>query len=147
MAEQETQIAPEVLIEAKSMGWSPLEQWRGDPEKWVDADAFVERGHTVLPILRKVNKDLEGKLGQTTTELVQVKLALAEQAEALKAIKEFQSTEVKRQVEARIATLRTDLRTARTANDEASVGVLEDALDEAKDELREIKAAPALTTT
>lgn len=43
---------------ARSMGWRPQEEWKSDPDKWVDAKEFVERGEQILPILRANNRDL-----------------------------------------------------------------------------------------
>lgn len=37
---------------AKAMGWSPIDQWRGDPEKHVDAKTFVDRAYTKVPIMQ-----------------------------------------------------------------------------------------------
>jgi hypothetical protein len=39
---------------AAKMGWTPREQWRGDPEKWKPADQFVE--HTAEVNTRLVTK-------------------------------------------------------------------------------------------
>lgn len=40
--------------EARSMGWVPEAEWKGErkPSKFLDAKDFVERGETVIPILR-----------------------------------------------------------------------------------------------
>lgn len=43
--------APTVEERANRMGWRPLNEFRGDPAKWVDAAAFVARGEEQLPIL------------------------------------------------------------------------------------------------
>lgn len=139
MAEQEEPV--DVEVEAKGMGWSPLDQWRGDAARWVDAETFVKNGHTVLPILRKTNKELEARLASTAGELAQVKAALNETSESVKALTTFQAAEVKRQVEAKVASLKAELRTARK-DDPDSVDDLEEELDTAKDQLREIQAAP-----
>lgn len=32
---------------AQEMGWSPEDEWRGDPEKWVDAKTFLRTGQTI----------------------------------------------------------------------------------------------------
>lgn len=51
---------PDEEARATRMGWSPKEQFRGDPSKWVDAKTFIERGETMLPILReRLNKQEE----------------------------------------------------------------------------------------
>ena len=57
MGENE-QVASEILETAATQGWVPKEEFRGDPEKWVDADKFVERGEKVIPILKERNDHL-----------------------------------------------------------------------------------------
>lgn len=56
------EVDPEIEREALEMGWTPREKFKGDPDKWIDAESFVERGRQVLPILRanydRVKKDL-----------------------------------------------------------------------------------------
>jgi|GEM_PF-1668671 len=45
-------VSPEVESEARRMGWVPKDEWRGDPAKHRGADEFVERGRTILPIIK-----------------------------------------------------------------------------------------------
>ncbi len=40
----------EVETRARSQGWVPKDEFRGDPEKWRPADEFVKRGEEILPI-------------------------------------------------------------------------------------------------
>lgn len=47
---------------ALTMGWVPLEQFKGDPSRWVDAETFVKRGEEFLPFLKAANKRLEKEL-------------------------------------------------------------------------------------
>ena len=54
-----SEVTPEVLAEAKADGWAEKDQWRGPESAWVDADEFVRRKHTVLPLLRKENEKLQ----------------------------------------------------------------------------------------
>lgn len=51
----ETTEASEPTAEdrARSMGWVPAEEFRGDPKRWVSADEFVRRGENEMPILRE----------------------------------------------------------------------------------------------
>ena len=74
--------------EARTLGWVPQEEFKGDPNRWVDADTFVERGHTVMPILRKNNERLETLVKQQAEELNKMKDAelkkLAEKARETK---------------------------------------------------------------
>lgn len=58
--------------EASAMGWVPKERWTGDPNKWTDAQTFVERGEKVLPIVLQENKALKekvSKLEKSTSEM------------------------------------------------------------------------------
>lgn len=42
--------------EAIEMGWRPLEEWPGQPEKHIDEKTFVERSETMLPLLKRQAK-------------------------------------------------------------------------------------------
>lgn len=48
----ESKAPPEVQAEAEKMGWISPEKFKGDPEKFIDADTYLERGNTVLPIVK-----------------------------------------------------------------------------------------------
>lgn len=43
---------------AKRLGWVPLEDFKGDPNKHRSAEEFLERGETLLPILKRDNDKL-----------------------------------------------------------------------------------------
>jgi hypothetical protein len=63
--------AAAVEAEASKMGWTPKEQFKGDPAKWRPADEFVERGKNMLPIVQATVKRQEreiAELRQTTKE-------------------------------------------------------------------------------
>lgn len=72
----------DIVQKAKDMGWRPLEQFKGDPEKWVDAEEYVERGEHVLPIVRSERDRLRGELLTTTTKVG----TLQQQLDATRAI-------------------------------------------------------------
>lgn len=61
--EVETQSTParDYESEALKMGWIPQNKFRGDPEKWTDAETFVRRGEEYLPFIKAQNRDLEEK--------------------------------------------------------------------------------------
>lgn len=52
---------------ARAMGWTPKDEFKGDPAKWRDANEFVERGEREVPLLRAQNKRLEAKIGELST--------------------------------------------------------------------------------
>lgn len=47
---------------ARADGWAPLDEWKGDPEKWKSAEQFVEDGEHIASILKSKVERLEGKL-------------------------------------------------------------------------------------
>lgn len=48
--------------EARKHGWTPKEEFKGDPHKWVDAETFVKRADEVMPFLQKQNKALKREI-------------------------------------------------------------------------------------
>lgn len=56
--ESEEVIEPNFEELAKADGWMPKEEFRGPPERWVDAKTFVERGAQILPIVQAKNRKL-----------------------------------------------------------------------------------------
>lgn len=110
-------------VKARSMGWRPKEQFRGDPTKWVDAEEFVRRGEQHIPILRD-------RLDRTQKELEELRQA---SREALDMQRENQKRERAR-LQAEIDGLRTTQRRAVEAGDVATydeAGKKIEALDKA----------------
>ena len=50
--------------EARTMGWVPEEDFRGDPNKHIPAQEFVERGEQKIPLLIANNKKLTNKVDE-----------------------------------------------------------------------------------
>lgn len=64
----------QVEARARAMGWTPKDEFKGDPAKWRDAGEFVERGENLLPLVKAQNKRLErevAELKQTTREFAE----------------------------------------------------------------------------
>lgn len=63
---------------ATELGWSPNDQFRGDPDKWKPADQFIRDGRdiqqTTARELRAMRDQME-RLGGVTTQIVQDKMA------------------------------------------------------------------------
>jgi hypothetical protein len=68
---EQPQYAPEVVKEAKDMGWVPPDEWRGDPPKggFKSPDEFIARGREVLPIVKSQLKSAEDRATKLETEL------------------------------------------------------------------------------
>ena len=52
----------QVMERARIQGWVPKEDFRGDQARWISADEFVKRADHMMPILKSVNKKLEGQV-------------------------------------------------------------------------------------
>jgi len=129
--------APEVVKEAESQGWVPKERFRGNESDWVDADTFVKRGREILPILRKNNENLVKDLQATKEQLKEFR-------EAAEEFKRFQKEAYERKAneyEDRIREIRESRAQAISDGDGQKVNALDDALDQAKEDLKEAKQA------
>jgi hypothetical protein len=69
---------PTVEDSAREMGWRPKEEFKGDPDKWVEAETFVKRGEEILPILKANSKKLEVANAALKAEMAETKKAVAE---------------------------------------------------------------------
>ena len=52
----------EIEEQAKNLGWEPLETFRGDPDKHIAAETFLERAETNMPMMASNNKRLQSEL-------------------------------------------------------------------------------------
>lgn len=75
---QHVESSPEVVAEARQLGWVPQEEFRGDQSRWVDADSFVKRGHEVMPILKANNARLMGEVTSLKATLTEATQAIAQ---------------------------------------------------------------------
>lgn len=147
MAGQETEVVddkiteevdttpPEITAEAESQGWVPKEKFKRDPSEWVDAATFVKRGHEIMPILRKNNENLLKDLDRTKKQLEDFR-ATAEE------FKKFQKESYEQKIKAletQVTTLRSSRAQAISDGDGTKVDALDEALDNAKEELKEAK--------
>lgn len=54
----------EVEAKALKMGWTPKDEFKGDPAKWRPAEEFVERGENMLPIVKAQVKRQEKEIAE-----------------------------------------------------------------------------------
>jgi hypothetical protein len=66
-----TEVDPEIIAKAEKMGWTPKDQFRGDPAKWRPADEFVERGENMLPIVKSTVKKQEREIAELKQTVAQ----------------------------------------------------------------------------
>lgn len=77
-AQPQADAAPGWEDRALTMGWTPKSQFKGDPEKWVDAETFVKRGEEFLPFLKANNRRLEQAQERANTKIASLEKALQE---------------------------------------------------------------------
>lgn len=134
----ETTVQP-VEQEARTLGWVPAEEFKGDPNRWVDAETFVERGHTVMPILRKNNERLESLVKQQSEELNKMKNLFNASQESITELQKVHAEATKAAVAKARAEVMAELKQAKLDGDvEREIALTE--------ELSELKAQQAQAT-
>lgn len=121
--------------EARAQGWRGQEDWKGDPEDFVDAKEFVKRGEAIMPILRKNNEKL-------LKELNEAKTAAEEARTVAKEFQKFQKENYERkakELEEQVKQLRQEKRTAINEGDGDRVVDIDDAIDAIREEQAETR--------
>jgi len=140
------QTAAPVEQEARTLGWVPAEDFKGDPNRWVDAETFVERGHTVMPILRKNNERLESLVKQQSEELNKMKTLFSASQESITELQKVHADATKAAVAKARADVMSELKEAKRDGDVDREIALTEELQELKTRQVEIdKPAPAPT--
>lgn len=146
--EQVSEHPHELLEEAKNLGWVPLEEFKGNKDRWVDAPDYVETGQKITPILRANNKRLQDSLLQTKNELGTLKAELANAQTAIGDLVKANTVVTRRAAEAAKASLKERIKEARSENDVDQEIELREQLDEVNATIAEVdKPAPKVTPT
>lgn len=130
-------MSEESEVKARELGWVPKEEFRGDPEKWIDADTFVKRGEELMPLLKANNKRQAEKISQLETEIRSTKEALKDATEAINALKETTSKAAIAEVKAQVKSIKEKLVEAKKEGDVEAEVELQEKLDEAKEAVRQ----------
>lgn len=69
---------------ARRMGWRPIDEYRGPKDKWIPADAFIEKVQKEVPVLRERLRSQDAIVQRMENELKETKRLASEQGEALK---------------------------------------------------------------
>lgn len=137
------QTAPDTETRARSMGWTDKDSFRGDPEKWVDAETFVKRGEEFMPILRSNNKVLERRLQEQAAEMRKLQEQIAAGQESIQALTDFHAEATARAVAKAKTDLLAELKVAKRDGDVDREVEIGEALDEVRQQEADIKAAKA----
>lgn len=76
----------EITVEqrARTMGWKPADEFRGDPRLHIGAAEFIEKGERELPILRDQNRRMSEKLVKVEGDMSALRNTIEEQGEAIR---------------------------------------------------------------
>lgn len=133
----------DVEQEARTLGWLPKEQFKGDPAKWTDAETFVARGKEIMPILRKNNERLLAEVGTVRTQLNEVQTALKEATESLEEFRKYNEETSRRAYERAVRDLRAQKVEAIKEGDGEKVVEIEDAMAQLDAQSKKVTSAPA----
>lgn len=132
----------DIQRQATDMGWLPKDQWKGNPNTWVDAGEFVKRGETFIPFLQHDRKKLKGELDAEKQARQRLETELRETRESVEGLKAFNETMAEERKARRKAEIGQELRSAREAGDDVKVAELQNELGEVVKKPAE-SAAPA----
>ena len=107
----------EAETQARAMGWLPKEQFRGPESSWIDAEAYVERGNNIMPILKANNEKLIQRLSQVEAQNAELTATLKASSEAIEELKNFRSTLNKEKVQTQKTEILAGIKEAKTSGD------------------------------
>lgn len=122
------------VAEATKGGWSPKENWKGDPDKWVDAKEFVERGEKFAGHMKKERDDLKEKVEGLEKTLNEQKETFAEFQKFNTENRQREIANIEKAHKKEIAELKAEKKQALKDGDADLVVELDDKIDELKDE-------------
>lgn len=68
----------DIEARARRAGWRPQGEYKGQADRWVDADAFLQIAEEEMPVLKERNRHLDRKVGQLTRNVEQTNAMLHE---------------------------------------------------------------------
>ena len=101
-----------VEARAKRMGHKSKEEFHGDPNRWIDAETFVQRAEEQLPLAVSNLKRLNEKLEEQERKRAEQDRRLAEMTSTFKEFSEFHKTSIKRAEQESYEKARTELKEA-----------------------------------
>lgn len=142
--------ADAIETEARTMGWAPKEAFLRDklgPESaWLPAAEYIEKGRSIMPILKSNNKKLAAQVDAQGRELNETRQALKAATEAIDELKTFNSTINKERVKGQKTEIMAKLSQAKKDGDTDSEVQLTDALTEVNAAIKEAEKPPAKVT-
>lgn len=141
----ESKAPADVQAKAQAMGWIPPGRYRGEPERFTDAQEYLDRGEQVLPIVRAHNQRLQGELASVREEQAATKKALESAQKAIEEIGERHSVETQRAVERAKVELKARLAAASEAGDHEAIAEITGLMVDLKAAVAPAKPEPTPT--
>lgn len=135
--EIESKAEPEVQAEAEKMGWIPPTRFKGEADKFVDADEYLERGKQVIPIINQRNQQLVREIAGLKQQNSVILGTLETTKKAMEDAAIQASADRARAVEKAKAEVKAQLVKAHQAEDHESIVELQD-------ELNKLNVAPVV---
>lgn len=133
--------------EARELGWVPQDKFRGNKDKWVPAEEFLEKGKNLLPILRSTNDRLKGQLAERDRRLDAMAAQVENANTAIARLNEHWSNANKQAVARAKEQLKEELKTAREEGDTDSELQILDKLHELREAEKTPEPKPAAKPT
>jgi len=73
-----TPIPGEHEAEARRMGWVGEQEFKGDKDRWVSAEKFLERGKNEIPIMRERMKKMDGTITRLNSTITSMRKTFGE---------------------------------------------------------------------
>ena len=118
---------------AKRMGWVSEENFKGDKERWIGAEKFVERGENELPIMRERMRKMDGTIVGLNSTISGMKDTFGK----------FQEHQVGVSKRAYDKAMKDITKRQREAVEKGDTGSFDDAEKEKEDLVLEVSDAPA----
>ena len=135
----ESKASAEVQAEAEAAGWIPPSRFKGEALEFRDADEYLERAHSVLPIVNAQNRKLKAELDTERAERAKLQAALNATQTAVAALEESHAEDVKEQVTLARNELKSRIRAASEAGDHDAIAELTMELGDLNEAEREAK--------
>lgn len=117
---QPVEVERDYEKEAVSRGWTPKEDWKGDPHNWKDAKSYVERSDDIVRI--------------TKNQMAAQEKDFAERLKKLQTVTDKTVEQLQKAHEKELADLKAQRREAIKAGDVDKAEKLDDQIDDLKDD-------------
>lgn len=134
--------ANDVEVRAREMGWRNQDEFKGDPDKWVDAEEYVRRGEHVLPLVKAENKRLVERTDEMSREIQRLTQVVAENQNSMRDFAHYAAEQLREKLEDQRRELSARLREARRDEDDAAVAGIEEEIEENRERRQALKAIP-----